>query len=114
MIFNLKKFSNDVQDYIKNNNLTQTELAKKLDLKSHTLISLFEQGKRAPSKDVFATFCRITGHKSEEYWESAVDIPLAYLMGNISDADHESLAVALEKIGMREYLFALYNRISNE
>lgn len=114
MYFNLKKFSDDVQDYIKKNSLTQTEFAKQLDLKSHTLISLFEQGKRAPSKDTFANFCKITGHKAEDYWETTTNLPFAYLMGNISDSDHDSLSIALKKIDMREYLFALYNRISNE
>ena len=39
-------------------------------------------------------------------------MPTAFLMGKIADFDKASLTEALEKIGMREYLFALYDRIS--
>ena len=70
MTFNLQKFSVDVKEYRKSQNLTQKEFASKLELDNHTLISLFEQGKRAPSKDVFANYCQITNHRSEEYWNT--------------------------------------------
>lgn len=112
MNFNLEKFSTDVKAYRKLNNLTQADFARQLELDNHTLVSLFEQGKRAPSKDVFAQYCRITHHRSEEYWETADDMPTAFLMGKIADFDKVGLTEALEKIGMREYLFALYDRIS--
>lgn len=112
MKFNLEKFSTDVKEYRKYNNLTQSEFARELELDNHTLVSLFEQGKRAPSKEVFANYCRITNHRSEEYWDSENDMPSAYLMGNIAESDREGLSDALEKIGMREYLFALYDRVS--
>ncbi len=112
MKFNLEKFSTDVKEYRKYNNLTQSEFARELELDNHTLVSLFEQGKRAPSKEVFANYCRITNHRSEEYWDSENDMPSVYLMGNIAESDRESLSDALEKIGMREYLFALYDRVS--
>ena len=62
-------------------------------------------------KDVFANYCRITGHRSEEYWEATNDMPSAYLMGKIQSADKKALESALQKIGMREYLFALYDRV---
>ena len=112
MNFNLQKFSADVKDFRKANNLTQSEFASKLELDNHTLISLFEQGKRAPSKDVFANYCRITNHRSEEYWESTDDMPTAFLMGKIADSDKAGVTEVLEKIGMREYLFALYDRVN--
>ncbi|MCF0262571.1 MAG: helix-turn-helix transcriptional regulator [Sphaerochaetaceae bacterium] len=111
MDFNLQKYSIDVKQYRKSHNLTQKDFAEQLQLENHTLISLFEQGKRAPSKDVFATYCNITGHKSEEYWETVNEKPSAYLMGNIAPEDNDNLESVLEKIGMREYLFALYDRI---
>lgn len=112
MNFNLQKFSVDVKEYRKSNKLTQSDFARKLELDNHTLVSLFEQGKRAPSKDVFANYCRITNHRSEEYWESDDNKPAAFLMGAISDSDKPYLEEALEKIGMREYLFALYDRVN--
>lgn len=112
MNFNLQKFSSDVKEYRKINNLTQADFAHKLNLDNHTLVSLFEQGKRAPSKDVFANYCRITNHRAEDYWETSDDMPMAFLMGKIADLDKASLTDVLEKIGMREYLFALYDRIS--
>ncbi|EPF47275.1 hypothetical protein HMPREF1222_01099 [Treponema vincentii F0403] len=112
MNFNLQKFSSDVKEYRKINNLTQADFAHKLKLDNHTLVSLFEQGKRAPSKDVFANYCRITNHRAEDYWETSDDMPMAFLMGKIADLDKASLTDVLEKIGMREYLFALYDRIS--
>ena len=70
------------------------------------------QGKRAPSKDVFANYCQITNHRSEEYWDTNDSKPMAFLMGKISETDEKNLLDVLEKIGMREYLFALYNRVS--
>lgn len=112
MNFNLQKFSSDVKEYRKINNLTQADFAHKLNLDNHTLVSLFEQGKRAPSKDVFANYCRITNHRAEDYWETSDDMPMAFLMGKIADLDKASLTDVLEKIGMREYLFALYDRVS--
>ena len=112
MTFNLQKFSVDIKEYRQIHNLTQKEFANKLELDNHTLISLFEQGKRAPSKDVFANYCQITNHRSEEYWESKDDKPMAFLMGKISETDEKNLLDVLEKIGMREYLFALYNRVT--
>ena len=112
MNFNLQKFSRDVKEYRKINNLTQADFAHKLKLDNHTLVSLFEQGKRAPSKDVFANYCRITNHRAEDYWETSDDMPMAFLMGKIADLDKASLTDVLEKIGMREYLFALYDRVS--
>ena len=54
MTFNLQKFSVDIKEYRQIHNLTQKEFASKLELDNHTLVSLYEQGKRAPSKDVFA------------------------------------------------------------
>lgn len=111
MNFNLQKFSADVKEFRNANKLTQSEFAAKLELDNHTLVSLFEQGKRAPSKDVFANYCRITGHRSEEYWEATNEMPSAYLMGKIQSADKKALESALQKIGMREYLFALYDRV---
>lgn len=112
MNFNLQKFSSDVKEYRKINNLTQADFAHKLNLDNHTLVSLFEQGKRAPSKDVFANYCRITNHRAEDYWETSDDMPMAFLMGKIADLDKASFTDVLEKIGMREYLFALYDRVS--
>ena len=112
MNFNLQKFSADVKEFRNANKLTQEKFAAKLELDNHTLVSLFEQGKRAPSKDVFANYCRITGHRSEEYWEDNNNIPAAFLMGKIADSDKKGLSEVLEKIGMREYLFALYDRVS--
>lgn len=112
MNFNLQKFSSDVKEYRKINNLTQADFAHKLKLDNHTLVSLFEQGKRAPSKDVFANYCRITNHRAEDYWETSDDMPMAFLMGKIADLDKASFTDVLEKIGMREYLFALYDRVS--
>ena len=113
MNFNLQKFSIDIKEYRISQNLTQKAFASNLELDNHTLVSLYEQGKRAPSKEVFANYCRITGHRSEEYWEATNDSkPMAFLMGKISEMDKKSLLDVLEKIGMREYLFALYNRVS--
>ncbi len=112
MKFNLEKFSTDVKEYRKSNSLTQSEFARKLELDNHALVSLFEQGKRAPSKEVFANYCNMTNHRSEEYWDSANDMSSAYLLENIMDSDRESFSAALEKICMREYLFALYDRVS--
>ena len=112
MNFNLQKFSADVKEFRSVNKLTQSEFAAKLELDNHTLVSLFEQGKRAPSKDVFANYCRITNHRSEEYWEDNNNMPAAFLMGKIADSDKKGLSEVLEKIGMREYLFALYDRVS--
>lgn len=112
MTFNLQKFSVDIKEYRQIHNLTQKEFASKLELDNHTLISLFEQGKRAPSKDVFANYCQITNHRSEEYWDTNDSKPMAFLMGKISETDEKNLLDVLEKIGMREYLFALYNRVT--
>ena len=66
MKFNLEKFSTDVKEYRKSNSLTQSEFARELELDNHALVSLFEQGKRAPSKEVFANYCNMTNHRSEE------------------------------------------------
>lgn len=112
MNFNLEKFSTDVKEYRKTHNLTQSDFARKLELDNHTLVSLFEQGKRVPSKDVFANYCRITNHRAEDYWEALDDMPAAFLMGKIAELDKEGLSEVLEKIAMREYLFALYDRVS--
>lgn len=112
MNFNLEKFSEDVRNYRNSKKINQKAFAELLGLENHTLVSLFESGKRAPSKDVFATYCNLTGHSSGEYWEEANDMPSAYLMGNIAKEDKDSLSDVLEKIGMREYLFALYDRVS--
>ena len=112
MNFNLQKFSADVKEFRNANKLTQEKFAAKLELDNHTLVSLFEQGKRAPSKDVFANYCRITGHRSEEYWEDNNNMPAAFLMGKIAASDEKGLSEVLEKIGMREYLFALYDRVN--
>lgn len=112
MNFNLQKFSADVKEFRKANKLTQSEFAGKLELDNLTLVSLFEQGKRAPSKKVFANYCRTIGHRLEEYWEATNDLPSAYLMGKIQPTDKKALESALEKIGMREYLFALYDRVN--
>lgn len=111
MNFNLQKFSDDVKAYRKVNNLTQSDFAHKLDLDNHTLVSLFEQGKRAPSKEVFAKYCHVTNRRSEEYWETTGNMPTVFLMGAISDSDKTFLSEALNKIAMREYLFALYDRV---
>ena len=112
MNFNLQKFSTDIKNFRKTSGLTQSELASKLELDNHTLISFFEQGKRAPSKSVFANYCRLTNHTSEEYWENDEPLPNVFLMGKFSDSDKASFTEALEKIQMREYLFALYERVS--
>ena len=112
MYFDLKKFSTDVKEFRKGNDLTQSEFARKLELDNHTLVSLYEQGKRAPSKEVFANYCRITGHRQEEYWDNRNELPTAFLMGNIDESDKQSLSEVLEKIGIREYLFALYDRVN--
>lgn len=114
MNFNLEKFSADIKEFRQKNRLTQSELACKLDLDNHTLISFFEQGKRAPSKSVFANYCRLTNHASEEYWESDELLPSVFLMGKFSDSDKTSFTEALEKIQMREYLFALYERVCSK
>lgn len=111
MKFNLQKFSADVKAYRNNAKLSQSELAERLELENHTLVSLFERGKRAPSKEVFANYCKLTGHSSDDYWEATNDMPSAYLMGKIQPEDKKALESALEKIGMREYLFALYDRV---
>ena len=65
MNFNLQKFSADVKEFRKANKLTQSEFAGKLELDNHTLVSLFEQGKRAPSKEVFAN-CNKIYYKIQE------------------------------------------------
>ena len=105
MNFNLQKFSRDVKEYRKINKLTQADFAHKLKLDNHTLVSLFEQGKRAPSKDVFANYCRITNHRAEDYWEISDDMPMAFLMGKIADLDKASLTDVLEKIFTHSYFF---------
>ena len=44
--------------------------------------------------------------------EATSDMPSAYLMGKIQPTDKKALESVLEKIGMREYLFALYDRVN--
>ena len=111
MNFNLQKFSADAKEFRKANKLTQTDFAGKLELDNLTLVSLFEQGKRAPSKEVFANYCRVTGHSSEDYWELNEEKPYVILTEKIAESDKTVLSELLEKIEMREYLFALYDRI---
>lgn len=111
MNFNLQKFSADVKEFRKVHKLSQLDFAGKLELENHSLVSMYELGKRAPSKVVFAKFCELTGRSADEYWESTEDKPSVYLMGNIAKADKDSLDAILEKIEIREYLFALYDRV---
>ena len=113
MKFNLQKFSADVKAYRSNAKLSQSELAERLDLENHTLVSLFESGKRAPSKEVFANYCKLTGYSSDDYWEKADEMSFDYLMKRIKPSDKKALKSALEKIRMREYLFALFDREYN-
>ena len=113
MYFDLQKFSSDVKQFRKVNKLTQSEFAKKLELDNKTLVSLFEQGNRAPSKTIFANYCHITGYCPEDYWKSNEEERYSFLMRQISESDKEVLAKTLEKIQIRDYLFALYDRIKN-
>jgi len=109
MAFDLSRFSMDIKTA--RGTETQAAFAKKLGLTNHSLISLFEDEKRAPSKEVFASYCTITGHKADEYWVPQNDMPSAYLMGKIDAKDKNNLSEVLNKIDMREYLFAQYDRI---
>ncbi|MCK9171779.1 MAG: hypothetical protein M0P01_15320 [Treponema sp.] len=109
MAFDLSRFSKDIKTA--RGTETQALFAERLGLSNHSLISLFEEGKRAPSKEVFASYCTITGHKADEYWVPQNDIPSAYLMGKIDPKDKDNLSEALNKIDMLEYLFAQYDRI---
>ena len=111
MYFDLQKFSSDVKQFRKVNKLTQSEFAKKLELDNNNLVSLFEQGNRAPSKTIFENYCRITGYCFEDYWKSSEEEKYSSLMRQIAESDKEDLTKALEKIRIREYLFALYDRI---
>ncbi len=112
MRFDLQRFSADVKEYRLKERLTQREFAEQLGLENHTLVSLYESGKRAPSKETLANYCRVTGHAIDEYWVESVELPIAaYLMGNISGSDRDSFESALKKIGIREYLFAVYDRV---
>lgn len=112
MYFDLQKFSTDVKDFRNVNKLTQSEFAKKLNLNNNTMVALFEQGSRAPSKTVFENYCRFTGYCSEDYWKSDEEETYSFLMRQIAASDKKALAEALEKIKIREYLFALFARIT--
>lgn len=111
MYFDLQKFSSDVKQFRKVNKLTQLEFAKKLELENKTLVSLFEQGNCAPSKKIFENYCSITGYCPENYWKSNEEETHSFLMRQIAESDKEILTETLEKIRIREYLFALYARI---
>ena len=111
MDFDLQKFSADVKKFRKVNKLTQAEFAIKLDLDNKTLVSLFEQGRRAPSKETFVKYCRITSHHSEDYWKPKEEKTYAFLMEKFAESDKKSLVEVLEKIRMREYLFALHDKL---
>lgn len=111
MYFDLQKFSSDVKQFRKVNKLTQSEFAKKLELDNNNLVSLFEQGNRAPSKKTFENYCRITGYCPENYWKSSEEETYSFLMRQIAESDKEILTETLEKIRIHEYLFALYARI---
>lgn len=112
MYFDLQKFSTDVKDFRNVNKLTQSEFAKKLNLNNNTMVALFEQGSRAPSKTVFENYCRFTGYCSEDYWKSDEEETYSFFMRQIAASDKKALAEALEKIQIREYLFALFARIT--
>ncbi len=110
MTFNLQKFSADVK--AARGNKTQKQFARDLGLKNHSLISMYEECKRAPSKDAFAAFCNLTGRNSSDYWEQKEeDVPAAYFMGSIDEKDKSSLDDVLNKITSYEYLFAQFKRI---
>ena len=63
MKFDLQKFSEDIKMYRCNKGFSRAEFAKHLGVESQEFIFLFESGKRAPSKDLFDNYCKITGRK---------------------------------------------------
>lgn len=112
MYFDLQKFSTDVKEFRKINKLSQSDFANKLNLNNKILVSLFECRMCAPSKKTFENYCRITGYHSEDYWKQKEEKTYALLTGNVADSDKKAVVEVLEKIGIREYLFALYDRIA--
>ena len=110
MKFDLQKFSEDIKMYRCNKGFSRAEFAKHLGVESQEFIFLFESGKRAPSKDLFDNYCKITKHSSDEYWKESDDTSFTNLINKVIPKDRKALESVLEKISMREYLFALYDR----
>ena len=81
-----------------------------MELENQQFISLYESGQRAPSKIVFENYCKITGHSSDEYWKGSDDTSFVDLINKVIPKDRKAFKSVLEKISMREYLFALYDR----
>ena len=93
-----------------NKGFSRAEFAKLLEIESQEFIFLFESGKRAPSKEAFENYCKITGHPSGDYWKKSEDTSFVDLINKVVPKDRKALESVLEKISMREYLFALYDR----
>ena len=94
--FNLQKFSADVK--VVRGSKTQKQFAEELGLSSHTLISQFEEGKRAPSKEIFANFCSLAGKAASEYWVEEEETPVAFMMGRLGKEDNKNISELLDKI----------------
>ena len=110
MKFDLQKFSEDIKMYRCNKGFSRAEFAKHLGVESQEFIFIFESGKRAPSKEVFENYCKITKHSSAEYWKESDDTLFVDLINKVIPKDRIAFESVLEKISMREYLFALYDR----
>ena len=110
MKFDLQKFSEDIKIYRCKKGFSLSEFAKHLKIENQQFISLFETGKKAPSKKVFENYCKITEHSSDEYWKESDDTSFVDLINKVMPKDRKAFESVLEKISMREYLFALYDR----
>ncbi len=109
--FDKKLFYSDFKDYRENNNLSQTQFAKKLGLSSHIIVSKIESGKIYPSNEIFKEFCKISRYDENKYWSEKKElIPFAFLKGNSEGLTSDDIKKLCENIATQEYLLVLKKR----
>lgn len=109
--FSKEQFIEDLKQYRTENKISQTELSRLLDLKTHSSLSRIERGEIYPSKNIFDKFCNLAHKKKDSYWYQKEEvIPFAFLKGNDSDVSSADIKKVCTNIETREYLDCLKKR----
>ncbi|MGD1816098.1 MAG: helix-turn-helix domain-containing protein [Pleomorphochaeta sp.] len=109
--FDKELFYSDFKNFRTDNKLSQQQFAKKLGLKTHTLVSKIEAGKTYPSDEIFNAFCNISHFNKNKYWKEKEQIlPFAFLMGDSNGVTTEDIKKLCKNIATQEYLLVLKKR----
>jgi transcriptional regulator with XRE-family HTH domain len=110
-LFSKEQFIKDLKKYRSKNHISQNKLAEQLDLQSPSSLSLIEQGKTYPSKEIFEKFCDLANKQKDSYWyKEEENTPFAFLKGNGSDINSDEIEKLCTNIETREYLDCLKKR----